>query len=135
MEIIKLSPGYDERIYCPSTNEVILDQAADDLNHDAEALIGYWHDDGIDEPYCNNKTLEKEWEERYNNFLETEDDEFDVFDLLSDFLEKYENPEWKVYELRFSGMACGPISYTVWFVVKADTIIDTGPDSEDETKD
>ena len=50
------------------------------------------------------------------------------------FLEKYENPEWKVYELRFSGMACGPISYTVWFVVKADTIIDTSPENEEDTE-
>ncbi len=40
MEIIKLSPGNGERLYCPSTDEVILDEAVDELDHDAEALIG-----------------------------------------------------------------------------------------------
>jgi hypothetical protein len=43
------------------------------------------------------------------------------------FLKSYRNSKWKVMECTFHGMACGPVSTTVYYVVKADTIIEEDP--------
>jgi hypothetical protein len=41
-------------------------------------------------------------------------------DELIEFLKAYKAPTWAVFEITTSGMACGPVSSTVWMVVDLD---------------
>ena len=52
--------------------------------------------------------------------------------MVPKFLSEYEYPDWIVYECTFYGMACGLVQNTIYFVVKADTIIEDDPDLENE---
>lgn len=120
------------RIYCPSTDEVImtLDELAP-VKEDAKALIALWHSEIIDQPTINDEKIRKDWEEYLDKFDE-ETRYFDLYEKLFTFLEEYEAPDWRVYQIETSGMACGPVSSTVWYVVLADTVIE-GNDLDEES--
>jgi hypothetical protein len=169
MKIIEQHPEikYD-RMYCPSTDEVIFAPDYEEINEDADAFIAYWHGDVLEEPSITDEKLEAAWKKYFNKwsvandaykdyinglqqdeiiFEEMEkvrnkifhrwngaaDDEYiDIWKLVEQFLMEYDNPNWIVYECTFSGMACGPVSTTVYYVVKSDTIIEDDPDINDD---
>ena len=138
MEIIKCSPEMSvDRMYCPSTDEVIFAPDYEMINDNADAFIAYWHGEVLTEPEIKDPKLEEAWEATYRAWDEQVDTEIDIWDLVDKFLAEYENPGWIVYECTFYGMACGPVSTTVYFVVKNDTIIEEDPDfdAEEEEED
>jgi hypothetical protein len=119
MQIIQLELGH-LNFYCPATGEPI-NEANNTCNETAKSLQGFWVNEIIYEPHFNNTELEKDW----NNFViifekEKEDEYLEPSDLLT-FLEKYDHPNWVVFEITTTEFACGPISSTVWFVIDMNT--------------
>jgi hypothetical protein len=119
-----------DRIFCPSTDEVIFAPDYEEINENAEAFIAYWHGEVLNEPSITDEKLKAAWDEYYEKWKASED--IDIWDSVEKFLIDYENPSWKVCECTFHGMACGPISTTVYFVVKADTVIEEDPNIDNE---
>lgn len=136
MEIIQCSPEMDiDRMYCPSTNEVIFAPGDEEINEDADAFIAYWHGEVLEEPSIKDEKLEAAWNEFFGKWSESEDEDCDLWDAVEKFLTDYENPAWTVYECTFYGMACGPTSTTVYYVVKRDTVVEVDPDYVEESDD
>jgi hypothetical protein len=120
------------RIYCPSTDEVIMTlDEMQPINEEAKALMAAWYShDILDSAVFNNEKISKDWEEYLNEFPE-ETRQHDLYDKLCNFLEDYEAPGWRVYQIETSGLACGPVSHTDWYVVLEDTVIE-GNDFNEE---
>jgi hypothetical protein len=114
-----------DRMYCPSTDEVIFAPDYEEINENAEAFIAYWHGEVLDQPSITDEKLKAAWEEYFKKWKVSED--IDIWNSVEKFLIDYENPSWIVYECTFNGMACGPISTTVYYVIKADTVIEEDP--------
>jgi hypothetical protein len=113
-------------MYCPSTDEVIFAPYYEEINENAEAFIAYWHGEVLDQPSITNEKLKAAWEKYFKNW-DALNEELDPFEIVEKFLKSYKNSKWKVLECAFHGMACGPVSTTVYYVVKADTIIEEDP--------
>lgn len=124
MEIIEYEPYSSEAMFCPSTKEDIFAPDMDYINDEAEAFMGYWHHEVLDQPTIKDAGLMKAWENYCERSMSENEDYFDWHEGLLKFLQEYDNPNWIVYECTFSGIACGPISFTVWYVVKSDTIFE-----------
>ncbi|HOO99256.1 MAG TPA: hypothetical protein PLV06_06075 [Bacteroidales bacterium] len=109
------------KIYNPVRGDVIVDPECDD---DAPSLHAYWFTEMITEPMIKDPGLSEAWE----SFIKKAEEEDENFMLWSDdlvkFLEGYDNPAWKVLEVTSSGIACGPVSSTIWFVVDKETEIE-----------
>ena len=122
-------------MFCPSTDEVIFAPDYEEINENAEAFIAYWHGEVLDQPSITDEKLKAAWDEYFEKWKDSED--IDIWDSVEKFLTDYENPAWIVYESTFHGMACGPVATTVYFVVKADTVIEYDPniDNEEEEKE
>ena len=131
MEIRQVSPSssYD-RMYCPSTNEIIFAPGYEEIRTNADAFIAYWHGDVLADPYITDSKLEADWKEYYEK--RTELSGIDLWELVEKFLKDYNNPGWIVYECTFYGIACGPVRTLVYFVVKADTLIEEDPECEED---
>ena len=123
MKIVEYSISENTLIYCHSTSEYLLKPGDMGLNPEANAIIGHWLDEIMNEPHIKDKELEKAWEKCYNDYLDKEDDELHPLEVLVDFLKEYNNPSWMVYQITERGMACGPTYHTAWLVVPADTMI------------
>lgn len=110
-----------QRIYCPSTDEEIY-TPFEGVNDKASAFIAWWHHEILGDPVIKDPQLKSAWEQ----FLaeREEDDDFDYFDGVVEFLEGYENEEWIVLRCEYEEMGCGPITTIVYLVVKNDTIVD-----------
>lgn len=127
MEIIARSPEMStDRMYCPSTDEVIFAPGYDEIDESAEAFIAYWHQEVMDEPSIKDEKLKAAWEKYYEKWKESE--KSDIWGAVEKFLKKYKNEEWVVLECTFYRMACGPTSTTVYYVVKGDTVIEEDPE-------
>lgn len=137
MELIERAPRMStDRMYCPSTDEIIFAPGYDEIFDNAEAYIAMWDADLMGEPTINNESLETAWKKFYNEDLNEKRQAHDyIWDDFRDFLRNYDNPEWMVYECDFYGMACGPTTTTLVFVVKADTIIEEDPDYDEGSDD
>lgn len=131
MKIIQCSPEMStDRMYCPSTDEVIFAPDYEEINENAEAFIAYWHGEVLDQPSITDEKLKTAWDEYFEKWKDSED--IDIWDSVEKFLTDYKNPNWIVYECTFHGMACGPVSTTVYIVVKADTVIQANPNIDNE---
>ena len=127
MKIIQCSPSMEsDRMYCPSTDEVIFAPDYEEINENADAFIAYWHGEVLDQPSITDEKLKVAWEKYFENWDELYE-ELGPFEIVEKFLKSYRNSKWKVMECTFHGMACGPVSTTVYYVVKADTIIEEDP--------
>jgi hypothetical protein len=127
MKIIKCSPEMDtDRMYCPSTDETIFAPYYEEINENAEAFIAYWHGEVLDQPSITDEKLKAAWEKYFEKWDELAE-ELLPFEIVEKFLKSYRISKWKVLECTFHGMACGPVSTTIYYVVKADTIIDKDP--------
>jgi hypothetical protein len=130
MKIIECSISENHRIYCPCTDETLLEPGHNGILSKPAAIIGHWLDEDMNEPFIKNKDLQAAWEKYYNDYLDKEDDELHPLDVLIGFLEDYNNPAWKVFQLTERGMACGPTFHTAWLVVPADTIVEEVAETE-----
>ncbi len=103
-------------LYSPSTGEVLCNEETG-FNQDAKSLKGFWINEVLTEPIIIDSSLKTAW----IKFLEKCEEEEELFtptyDHLVKFLKDYDNPTWIVFEITNCGMACGPSSSTVWYVV------------------
>jgi hypothetical protein len=136
MEYFQCDPSMStDRMYCPSTDEVIFAPHYEEINEYADAFLAYWHGEFLDQPLIKDQNMEKVWEAIYQEWEEQEDPELEIWDLVEKFLKEYDKPGWIVYECTFYGMACGPVQTTVYYVVKEDTVIEEDPDYEEDYDD
>lgn len=155
MKIIPYDADGEERMYCPSTNEVIIDPEECEINETADAVIGFWGSLEPAEPIITNDKLQEAWDTFLKTFIQdarksratnagadndisdSDDDDDDIDELelweaLKEFLKNFKSREWIVYE---TTMSSGPGADEMYFVVKADTIlqeIEYEDDDEDE---
>ena len=122
-----------DRMYCPSTDEVIFAPDYEEINENADAFIASWNASMLGESIITDKTLEAAWDKFYIEVLK--DKRGYIWDDFRNFLKAYDNPEWIVYECDFYGMACGPTCDTLVFVVKADTVIEEDPNIDNEEEE
>ena len=135
MKIIKCCPEMStDRMYCPSSDEVIFAPEYEEINENADAFIAYWHGEVLDQPAITDEKLKAAWEKYFEKWDELYE-ELDPFEIVEKFLKSFRNSKWKVLECTFHGMACGPVSTTVYYVVKADTIIEEDPNYNEDQKE
>ena len=110
MQLIELSLDH-HKLYCPISGEPILEP--EDVNRDAPSLVAYWVEMGIDYPFIKDEKLRQAWE----TWSDTEEHGVDP-ESLAKWLKKYKaDPNWVVFEITNHGIANGPVSNTVWFVL------------------
>lgn len=135
MKIYSCSPEMSvDRMYCPSTDEVIFAPGYEEINENADAFIAYWHGEVLDQPEIRDPKLLEAWEKYFEKWDELME-ESDPFEIVEKFLKSYRNPNWIVYECTFYGMACGPTSTIVYYVVKKNTIIQEDPNYDEEAEE
>jgi hypothetical protein len=136
MKIIETTPDEAiDRMYCPSTDEVIFAPGYEEINEDAKAFIACWNGSYMDEPIIKDKSLSAAWNVFYKEVFNVDRYSENNWDEFRNFLTRYNNPKWVVYECDFYGMACGPTYDTLVFVVKADTVIEDDPDYDPDAEE
>jgi hypothetical protein len=105
----------------PTTGEVIVEV---ECNDNALSLKGYWLGDFLNEPIIIDDKLKTAWEAFVDNFNKDNLGTPFCWDDLDKFLEVFDNPLWIGYEITSSGIACGPIGYTVVYIVDKDVIVE-----------
>lgn len=111
MQLIKLSMPFGEEpkdFYCPVTGRKIL--SAEDCDS-SPATVGIWTNFLPNEPVMITERLTAAWSE----FME--DDERLDEEGVDGFLASVDIDGMVAFEITSSGMACGPISSTVWLVI------------------
>ena len=69
MKIISCAPDLStDRMYCPSTNEIIFAPDYEMINGKASAVIAYWHSEVFNTPEIKDATLQKEWKKYYKKW-------------------------------------------------------------------
>lgn len=128
MKIITHSIDDYERLYCPSTGEVIFSIWNEFIEYRAIAVAGYWNDDGIEEPKINDNALQARW----NSFLEakTKNGGLPEWEEVIAFLRDFDNDDWIVYDCSYNISVAGTFCFC--FVVKKDAIFEDDPDYTDE---
>ena len=99
-------------LFCPATGQVICSPT--EMNEKAKSLRGFWISEVLDEPVIPDPKLKKVWAKLVRGV--------DLVDRtsLEKLLREYPEPNWCTFEVSTSGMACGPVSTTAWFVLDLD---------------
>lgn len=97
-----------ETFYCPVTG-MCLQTDTEGFADDVPSVMGYWIGEVVEEPIIKNSVLEEAWQKFTGDG--------DLSCRLTEFLSDYDNPSWVVFELTTSGIACGPVSSTIWYVI------------------
>ena len=117
MKYIKLDLSHDN-FYCPATGTHI--QSKDHFEPVSSSLKAYWISDvGLDEPAFNDAKLEEAWATL--SAMLNENNEGIDWEDVEKFLDNYDQPNYVAYEITTGGIACGPVSSTVVFVIDMDT--------------
>jgi hypothetical protein len=104
-------------LFCPATGEIIC--GPNEVNEKAKSLRGFWIGDVLEEPTIPDAKLRSAWRKAVK-----EADGADSL-MLERFLRGYAAPTWCAFAITTSGMACGPVSSTAWFVLDLDVEIET----------
>ncbi len=123
MEIISGTDFSYKKLYCPSTGEVILSPVLDEITIKPKAVLAIWDQQFIDKPEIFDPNLKAAWNKF---FLKWWNAEINIA-MVENFLSEYENPDGKVYECNLEGIACGPISRSLFYVGKTDAIVEEHP--------
>ena len=101
MKLIECSPEMStDRMYCPSTDEVIFAPDYEEINDNAEAFIASWDAEDLYEPTINDETFKAAWEKFYNEDLKEKlKTHTYIWDDFRNFLKNYENSEWVTLDL------------------------------------
>ena len=110
MQIIQLELDHDN-FFCPVNGQRITGSQSYEAS---PAQLGMWVDLVIDEPEINSPELEAKWQHYVEQLAE------DDFTVMAEFFEAIDLPNHVCFEITTSGMACGPVSSTAWFVIDMD---------------
>ena len=119
MKIVELDYS-DYKMYNPVNDDVIIDE---ELNEESESMIAYWVDEVLLEPFIKDPVLKESWDAFLAKVEEETDGDTPDWEEVQKFLEEYDAPNWIVNAITSSGIACGPISNTVWHVVDKDIVV------------
>lgn len=111
MQVLKIEPSHNN-FFCPVTGEQIT---GDEFYEPSSAMVGMWHSDVLEDPALMNEQLQKLWEEYV-----AEIDKLDEFINMDDFFQKINIENFACFEITTYGIACGPTSTTVWYVINMD---------------
>ena len=111
MQIVELELSHFT-FYCPVTGRQICGVEVG-MDESVPSLMGFWEDEFLDKPIINNPELKIDWDKYYKST-----DRRELSDGFEKFLRSISAPQWLVYKITTYGMACGPMSSTVWFVIK-----------------
>lgn len=111
MQIIKLDLSH-HNFFCPVTGQRITSYNS---YQPSPALAAMWHSEIVDMPEIYNAKLEKAWE-KYSEKVEQDNDYLEV----ADFIVSNSIDNLICFEFTTHGMACGPVSSTVWYVIDMD---------------
>ena len=121
MQIIELKLDHFN-LFCPVTGERILSD--EECNDGAKSLMGYWLDEFLFEPFIKDQNLEKAWEQELERLKKLDYLECDLWEEFELFLSNFQYHNWVVFKITHLGMACGPVSSTVWKVLDLNTMPD-----------
>jgi hypothetical protein len=110
MQVIRVELEFGrvlERFHCPLSGQRILYE--EDFQP-SPAMCGAWADFDISEPMHLTDKIRDAWEQ----FSANGDDIWDKG--IRGFLEELQSDALVAFEITTSGMACGPVSSTVWMV-------------------
>jgi len=111
MQIIDLDLSHDN-FYCPATGHHIVGPQ----HYEASpALVGMWHCEVLEEPEIHDAALETSYKE-YLKQIEKEEE----WPEMDEFLASFESPNFVAFKITTHGIACGPVSSTVWYVINMD---------------
>lgn len=127
---INYSDHSNYKMFNPITGDVIVEWECDD---DATSLIAYWVDECFNEPVIKDEVLKESWETYVEKF-ENENEDTPFFEELETFIKDYETSVWIAHKITTCGMACGPVSNTVLFVVDKDIIVEEFNEDEIENE-
>ena len=111
MQLIKAHLNHFN-FFCPATGQQIL---GDEVFEPSPATVGVWIDEMVEEPQHLSDAMQPAWD----TYLAGLDEEEDWVDLPV-FLRGVEEPNWVTFAITTSGMACGPVSSTVYVVIDMD---------------
>ena len=112
MVIIQLDLSHDH-FFCPVTGQRITGPQTYEAS---PAQAGMWIGEIIDDPEITSPELEAKWKHYEAHVSEEDGIEIEAF------LESVELPNHVCFEITTSGIACGPCSSTVWYVIDMDYI-------------
>lgn len=124
MQIIDLDLSHDN-FYCPATGHHIVGPQ----HYEASpALVGMWHCEVLEEPEIQDAALETSYKE-YLKQIEKEEE----WPEMDEFLASFESPNFVAFKITTHGIACGPVSSTVWYVINMDYEDEGAADVADST--
>jgi len=100
---------WDHRFHCPVTGQPVFDEFGEPK---APSVRGVWVHEVPDEPMALAPELQTAWD-AYVAGLDEEDADIDV----DAFLDTVEHDGWAAFCITSHGLACGPVSQTVWVVL------------------
>lgn len=126
MKITNCCLFQDERLYSPSTGQIVYDPKSGMIDLQAKALIAAWNQEVFHQPQINDDVLRDEWHQYFDYYyFDTEEDETLLYqDILTNFLRLQENPDWQVYKCILYNDQTLPHCITLWCLVKADTALE-----------
>ena len=107
MQIVELALEHPN-FFCPITGKRIT---GDEEYNRSPAQIGLFISEVPDDPEIYDPSLQSQWD-AYLAKVEASDD----FLSIADFLRGINNSGWVAFAITTSGIACGPVSSTAWYV-------------------
>ncbi len=111
MNLIELNLE-NRNFHCPVTG---LEIFGDDILEPPPATRGIWFHEIPEEPMSLSSEINQEWE-RYGEVVEAGEEWYDP----DEFLGGLEKRNWVAFSITTSGIACGPVTSTVWIVIDMD---------------
>ena len=100
---------WDHRFHCPVTGKAVFSEIGEPQ---APTIRGVWVHEVPDEPMALTSDLKMAWD-AYLNGLDPDDYDIDI----DAFLSSVEQEGWVAFCITSHGMACGPVSQTIWVVL------------------
>ena len=124
MQYVRLNVQH-QNFFCPATGICLCHEDPEKLGFenspmDVLSCQAFWISevlsDSMSESDFKNPAFREAWLKFESKF---EEGYWDVDDLIN-FLKSYHAPNWVAYEVTTTGMACGPVSSTAWWVIDMD---------------
>jgi hypothetical protein len=116
-----------QNFYCPATGACLCHDDPDKVEFlespmDAPSCQAFWVGEVLHESMDESDFKDEAFRQAWTKFEEQFEEDYWGIDELRDFLKSYPAENWATYEITTSGMACGPVSSTVWWVLDMDYV-------------
>jgi len=114
-----------ENFFCPVTGHHVV--GPDTPFTPSKAMLGLWHD-FCSEADIYDRRLREQWDE-YVQACKKKRQVADVEKFLRNVMDNF---PYVCFEITTEGMACGPMSFTRWFVFNMDFDVDYEEDEDED---